>query len=196
MTPWTQRFGSSGFDHGERFFVPTSAERVRTGHRCRLELDRRPQLAPRLVEAREPQIALRREVAVDDRLGDAGRARDLGGRRARVAARAEHLERAATIADRRSAAGSRACAASAHAASGAPRARPARCERAWLRTVTSAVDGAAERDHGGDVERVVQAVHERVDPASRRRRGRSSSRSRGSLPSPRSRARRRPVGTC
>ncbi len=68
-------------------------ERTRTGDRSRLELDRRSQLTPGLVEAREPQLLLRREVPVDDRLRDAGCAGDLRRRRARVAARAEYVER-------------------------------------------------------------------------------------------------------
>src|SRR5207248_6816707 len=40
---------------------------------------------PRLVEAREIEVALRAEVPVEDRLGDARLARDLGGRRTAVA---------------------------------------------------------------------------------------------------------------
>jgi hypothetical protein len=64
-------------DRGHRLAV---AELVELG------VERRPQRFPGGLEAREVEVALRAEVAVQDRLGDAGLAGDLGGRGAAVAA--------------------------------------------------------------------------------------------------------------
>src|SRR3954452_1962010 len=50
-------------------------------------------LLPRLLEAREVEVALRAEVAVEDRLGDLGGARDLRRRRAAVARAREDVAR-------------------------------------------------------------------------------------------------------
>ena len=50
-------------------------------------------LPPHVVERGEIEVALRREVAVEDRLGDARRARDLRRRRAAVAAVGEDADR-------------------------------------------------------------------------------------------------------
>src|SRR5262249_6644152 len=51
---------------------------------CERLLGRCPEARPRLVEAREVEVALRAEVPVEDRLGDPRLARDLGRRRAAV----------------------------------------------------------------------------------------------------------------
>ena len=65
-------------------------------------------LAPRLVEAREVEVALRAEMAVQDRLADARLARDLGRRRAAVARASKNTRQAASsTACRRSPRGSR-----------------------------------------------------------------------------------------
>jgi hypothetical protein len=56
-------------------------------------VENRAVLLPRGVEAREPEVALRREVAVEHGLGDPRLAGDLGGRRARVAALGEDAQR-------------------------------------------------------------------------------------------------------
>ena len=68
--------------------------RARSGDLRRDRLvDRGPELVPRCVEAREPQIALRGEVAVQDGLAHTRLARDLRRRGTRVAPRGEDAER-------------------------------------------------------------------------------------------------------
>src|SRR5207247_4990016 len=69
-----------------------AAPRLRRPQLVDLRLQLAADATPGLVQAREVEIALRREVAVQDRLGDTGFPRDLRSRRSRVAPVREDVE--------------------------------------------------------------------------------------------------------
>ena len=84
MSAWIQRSTSRSF---ARFAMYASAiaPRQPAGFFASASSENSRKLPPRLVEAREVEVALRAEVPVEDRLGDPGLAGDLGRRRAAVA---------------------------------------------------------------------------------------------------------------
>ena len=89
---WIQR---STMRMRERFAMYASAiaPRHRSGSSAIAFSRSLAEAAPRLVEAREVEVALRAEVAVEDRLADARLARDLRGRRPAVARAGEERAR-------------------------------------------------------------------------------------------------------
>ena len=119
-------------------------------------------LLPDVLERREVEVALRREVAVDDRLGDARGARDLGGRRAAVAALDEDAS-APSRGDARDArrppcAARRLCSCAAISGRAAPP-LDGSASRALVRTVDDRRRSRArEADRGAHGERGVHAV--------------------------------------
>src|SRR5256714_9382992 len=66
---------------------------TRVGRFVELPLPLRARLRPDVLERREVEVALRGEVAVEDRLGDSGGAGDLGGSGAVIAPVGEETER-------------------------------------------------------------------------------------------------------
>ena len=130
----------------------------RVGLRRDLLLDRLAQAAPDLVHAGEKELALRAEVAVEDRLRHACSAGDLSSRRTAVRAGREDRER--RIDDRRSAVGRR-------QTRPRDRHRAGSAERLVVLVLADGEDchrGAAQRDARGDVEGEVIAVDELLRP--------------------------------
>ena len=117
--------------------------------------------APRLVEARDVEVALRREVPVQDRLRDAGLARDLRRRRARVAPLREDAQR--RLDDAPAGARRRQGGLAARSRDRLDRrARPAPPAPSCGRTSTNATIAPAAAIAGGDEERALEAVDERL----------------------------------
>ena len=112
-------------------------------------------LIPRGVEAREPEVALRREVAVQHGLGDARLAGDLGGRRPRVAALREDAQRRLDDLPAASVGGQAACAA--HSASAGTACGLGLARRIVGPDQPGGDDGADQGDGAGDEQRIARS---------------------------------------